>query len=89
MSEVKKAPDRKCVGCGEMKPKASLIRIVRSKDGDVFIDPTNKANGRGAYICRDAGCFAKCRKSKRLDKAFGSSVPDGIYAALEEMLKNE
>ncbi len=89
MNETKKVPDRKCVGCGEMKPKASLVRIVRSKDGNVFIDPTGKANGRGAYICRDVNCFAKCRKAKRLDKAFGAGVPDSVYASLEEMLKNE
>lgn len=89
MSEIKKAPDRKCVGCGEMKPKSSLIRVVRSKEGKIFIDPTNKANGRGAYICGDIACFAKCRKAKRLDKAFGVSVPDEVYAGLEGMLKNE
>lgn len=89
MSEAKNSPDRKCVGCGEMKPKSNLVRIVRSKEGNIFIDPTGKANGRGAYICRDLACFAKCRKAKRLDKAFGTGVPDEVYLSLEGMLKNE
>ena len=87
MSEVKKAPDRKCVGCGEMKPKASLIRIVRSKEGDVFIDPTNKANGRGAYICRNAECLKKAQKSKRIERSFECAIPDEIFEAMERELK--
>ncbi len=86
MNKPKKKPERKCLGCGEMKEKSQLIRIVRSGDGRVYIDRTGKANGRGAYICESKGCFTKCRKAKRLDKAFGLPVPDEVYASLEGMV---
>ena len=89
MNKPKKKPERKCLGCGEMKDKSVLIRIVRSSDGRVFIDKTGKANGRGAYICDSKTCFSKCRKAKRLDKAFGLSVPDEIYASLEGLLEKQ
>ena len=80
----RKTPFRKCVGCGEMKPKAELSRVVRNVCGGIELDKTGKKNGRGAYICDDVNCFAKCRKAKRLDKAFGVSVPDEVYAQLEK-----
>ena len=79
----KKIPMRKCVGCGEMKPKRELIRVVRCVDGEIRLDKTGRLNGRGAYICGDVQCFAKCRKQKRMDKAFGCAVPDEVYAQLE------
>jgi len=83
----KKTPFRKCVGCGEMFPKSQLIRVVRSPQGEIALDKTGKLNGRGAYICDDARCFAACRKAKRLDKAFGASVPESVYLKLEEAVK--
>lgn len=89
MIKAKKKPERKCLGCGEMKDKSRLIRIVRSTDGKVFIDRTGKANGRGAYICDSLDCFVKCRKAKRFDKAFGLSVPDDVYASLEGLINKE
>ena len=86
--QPKKIPMRKCVGCGEMKPKKELRRIVRSPEGEISLDLTGKKSGRGAYICDDKACFAKCRKQKRLDKAFGESVPDTVYAQLEQAVEN-
>ncbi|MBO4501477.1 MAG: YlxR family protein [Clostridia bacterium] len=84
----KKTPFRKCVGCGEMKPKQDLIRVVKTPEGEIRLDKTGRLNGRGAYICDDKACFAKCRKQKRLDKAFGESVPDTVYAQLEQAVEN-
>ena len=82
----KKVPMRMCTGCGEMKPKKELVRIVRNSDGEVSLDTTGKKPGRGAYICKDPQCLKKAKKAKRLERAFGCAVPDEIYARLEEEL---
>ena len=79
----KKIPMRKCNGCGEQKPKKELVRIVKSPDGEVSLDLTGKASGRGAYICNNAECLKKARKSHRIDKAFEIAIPDEVY---EQML---
>ena len=90
MQKVKKTPLRMCLGCGEMKDKRELVRIVRDKEGGIFADPTSKAAGRGAYICRSAECLAKAKKGRRLEKAFSCRVPDEVYEALErELTGNE
>ncbi|MGI6715882.1 MAG: RNase P modulator RnpM [Eubacteriales bacterium] len=86
MVKPKKKPERKCIGCGEMKEKSSLIRIVRSPEGNIFIDKSLKANGRGAYICNNVSCLAKCQKAKRFDKAFGLPVPAEVYENLEGLI---
>ena len=62
----KKIPKRMCTGCMEVKPKKELIRIVRNKEGEVFVDPTGKKNGRGAYICRNIQCLEKAFKSNSI-----------------------
>ena len=77
---------RRCVGCREMKEKRELLRIVRNNEGEIFVDPTGKKNGRGAYICPDAECLKKARKAKRLERAFEMQVPDEIYERLEKEL---
>ncbi len=84
-----KVPLRKCVGCQEMKSKKELIRIVSNKDGQVHLDPTGKAHGRGAYICRQKECFQKIMKNKALNRAFQRDVPDGVYKMLEAEFKKE
>jgi len=84
----RKKPTRKCVGCNEMKEKQQLLRIVRDKEGNVFIDPTGKKSGRGAYICRDIKCFEAAKKCRRLEKAFDTRIPDEIYATLKEQLES-
>lgn len=89
MADEKSKPLRKCLGCGEMRTKDRLIRVVRDKDGNVSIDKTCKANGRGAYICNSVACFEKCRKSCRLEKTFKSKIDADIYTALSAMLENE
>ena len=86
----KKIPMRKCNGCGEQKPKKELVRIVKSPDGEVSLDLTGKASGRGAYICNDAECLKKARKSHRIDKAFEIAIPDEVYQQmLTEISKYE
>lgn len=86
----KKIPMRKCNGCGEQKPKKELVRIVKSPDGEVSLDLTGKASGRGAYICNNAECLQKARKSHRIDKAFEIAIPDEVYEQmLAEISKDE
>lgn len=82
--KAKKIPLRKCLGCSEGKPKRELIRIVKNKEGDIFVDLTGKANGRGAYICKNPECLEKAKKSKRLNKALEVEIPDIVY---EDLLK--
>ncbi len=81
-------PMRKCTGCNEMRPKKELVRVVRSPEGDVSLDLTGKKPGRGAYVCRDAACLAKARKTGRLERAFSCEIPAEIYERMEEELKN-
>ena len=84
--QKKKTPLRKCTGCGEMKPKKELVRVVRSPEGDISIDLTGKKNGRGAYVCRDVQCLKKARKSKRIERAFECAIPDDVYIKMEQEL---
>ena len=81
---MKDAPLRMCIVCREMKQKNELIRVVKNKDGEIFVDNTFKANGRGAYICKDQQCLSKCIKSKVLNKVFKQSIDDTTYQNLSE-----
>ena len=87
--KVKKIPQRKCVGCGEMKSKKDLIRVVRSPEGDISLDLTGKKAGRGAYVCPDKECITKAYKGHRLEKALEKQVNDDVYKKLLEELKHE
>lgn len=80
----KKIPMRKCVGCQEMKEKKSLIRVVRTAEGDIILDDTGKKNGRGAYICKRLECFKKAKKTKELERSLGVSVSEQVYEELEK-----
>ena len=82
MQKTKKVPQRKCIACQERDSKKGLIRIVKNKEGEIFIDLTGKANGRGAYICKDCKCLKKAIKSKALNRAFKMEVPDEVYEKL-------
>ena len=84
--QPKKTPMRKCVGCGEMKPKKELRRIVRSPEGEISLDLTGKKSGRGAYICADPACLEKAQKGKRLERAFECAISPEIYGALAASL---
>jgi predicted RNA-binding protein YlxR (DUF448 family) len=87
--QQKKVPMRMCTGCGEMKPKKELVRIVRNNVGEVSLDKTGKKPGRGAYMCKNAECFKKARKTKRLERAFGCEIPQEIYSRIEEELTTD
>ena len=67
---AKKIPMRMCIGCGEMKPKKELIRVVKSPEGEITLDFTGKKAGRGAYLCRSQECLTQAQKSRRLEKSF-------------------
>ncbi|KPU28174.1 nucleic-acid-binding protein implicated in transcription termination [Caloranaerobacter sp. TR13] len=86
----RKVPLRKCVGCSEQKPKKELVRIVKNKEGIVSVDLKGKANGRGAYICRNIDCLEKAIKGKKLNKALEIDIPQEVYIKLkEELTKDE
>ncbi len=86
--QQKKIPLRKCTGCGEMKPKKELVRVVKTPEDEILMDLTGRKNGRGAYICRDVECLKKARKSKRIEKSFQCSIPDEVYDKMEQELKS-
>ena len=88
MATVKKQPQRKCIGCGEVKDKKELIRIVRTPEGEMELDRTGRKNGRGAYICDSSVCLEKARKSKGLDRSFKMSIPAEVYDKLNEEIKS-
>ncbi len=83
----KKIPMRQCLGCREMKPKRELIRVVRSPEEEISLDFKGKKPGRGAYLCPDPACLARARKSRALERAFSAQIPDEVYAALEEQMR--
>ena len=82
----RKIPLRKCIGCGEMKDKRELVRIVRNKEGEISVDLVGKKPGRGAYICKNAACLDKAQKAKRLERAFSSRIEPEIYDTMRREL---
>ena len=84
MVQKKKIPLRKCIGCGEMKEKRELIRIVRSPEGEISLDRVGRKPGRGAYLCPSLDCLKAARKAHRLERTFSCAVPEEIYDRLEE-----
>ena len=85
--QMRKVPMRMCTGCGQMKPKRELVRVVKSQDGEIALDLTGKKAGRGDYVCRDIECLQKARKARRLEKAFSCRIPDEVYDRMEEELQ--
>ena len=86
---MKKIPMRMCTGCGEMKPKRELIRVVKSPEGKIALDRTGRLPGRGAYVCPDLECLKKARKTRRLERVFSSAIPEEVYDALEKELGSD
>lgn len=84
MALQKKIPLRKCVATGEMHPKKEMIRVVRSKEGEVSVDMTGKKSGRGAYVSKSEAAIAAAKKKKVLDNQLEVKVPEEIY---EELLR--
>lgn len=86
--KYKKIPLRSCLVTHERLPKNELIRIVKNKDGEVFVDITGKINGHGAYIKRDNDALDKAIKSKILDKYLETSISDEIYDEIRNIINN-
>ena len=84
----KKVPLRKCLGCDEMIGKKGLLRIVRSKEGEISLDLTGKKSGRGAYICKDIQCFEKARKRKAFERSLKCGIPDEVYDRLRQEIES-
>ena len=82
----RKIPMRMCVGCREMKPKMTLLRVVKPQDGDARIDRTGKAPGRGAYVCDDIECLKKARKTRALERALDCAIEADVFDQLEKQI---
>ena len=93
----KRVPLRMCVGCGEMKPKKELLRIVKAPDstdengavipGEISLVTTGRKPGRGAYICHNPACLQAAAKARRLERAFSCRIEPAVYEALEEEMR--
>ena len=84
---MKKVPLRQCVGCGEMKPKKEMMRVLKTNEDEICLDVTGKKNGRGAYLCPDPQCLKKAIKSKALDRSLEVTIPQEIYDRLEKEME--
>jgi predicted RNA-binding protein YlxR (DUF448 family) len=84
--KVRKIPMRQCMGCNEHKEKPTLLRVVRSPEGEVSLDFTGKKSGRGAYVCRDVACLRRVRKSRRIDRVLECEIPDAVWDRMEKEL---
>lgn len=92
----KKIPMRMCTGCGEMKPKKELVRVVKAPEktdengvvtgGEISLDLTGRKPGRGAYVCHDPECLRKARKARRFERAFFCKIPDEVYETMEAQI---
>ena len=84
MATVKKKPQRQCTGCGEMRDKSDLIRVIRTPEDKIEVDFTGKKNGRGAYLCNNPDCLAKARKRKSLERSLKMAIPAEVYDKISE-----
>ena len=85
---AKKIPMRQCIGCGEMKSKKEMLRILRTQEEEIILDATGRKNGRGAYICPNAECLKRAKKSKGLERSFKMKIEDEIYDSLTKEIEN-
>jgi hypothetical protein len=84
MPKQRKIPLRQCIACRELKEKKQMLRIVKNKEGEIFLDFSGKAAGRGAYICDSEECIKKLKKMRLINKTFSCEVDDKVYSAIEE-----
>jgi len=89
MSAVKKIPMRKCLGCGEMKPKKELVRVIKTPENEILLDKTGRQNGRGAYICNNLDCLNRALKSKGLERSFNTALPTDVVESLKEAMEKD
>lgn len=79
---VRKIPLRKCTGCGEMKSKKEMIRVIKTPEEEIMLDTTGKKNGRGAYICNSIDCLNQAIRQKGLERSLKTEIPKEIYDSL-------
>lgn len=84
---TKKFPQRQCIGCGEMKNKKEMIRILKTPEGEFVLDATGRKNGRGAYLCPSMECLKKAIRTKGLERSFKMAIPKEVYEALEKEME--
>ena len=82
----RKIPSRQCIGCGEMKEKREMLRVIKTPENVIVLDVTGKKNGRGAYLCHSVDCFRKAVKLKALEKSLKTAIPTEVYEKLEKEL---
>ncbi|MCI9067416.1 MAG: YlxR family protein [Lachnospiraceae bacterium] len=87
MSVKRKSPQRQCIGCGEMRDKRELIRILKTAEGDIILDATGKKNGRGAYLCFSRKCLERAVKGRGLERSFKMPVSAEVYENLRKELE--
>lgn len=85
---AKKIPLRQCVGCGEMKGKKDMMRVLKTAENEICLDLSGKKNGRGAYVCKSKDCLQKAGKNKGLERSFKMSIPKEVYETLEKEFEN-
>ena len=85
---AKKIPLRQCVGCGEMKGKKDMMRVLKTSEEEICLDVTGKKNGRGAYICPNMDCFLAAKKTKGLERSLKMAIPEEIYEELQKEMQN-
>ena len=83
----KKIPMRQCIGCGEMKPKKEMLRVIKTAEEEIMLDTTGRKNGRGAYLCPNSECLKKAIKDKGLDRSFKMSIPKDVYEILTKEME--
>lgn len=81
---AKKIPMRQCIGCGEMKNKRDMMRVLKTAENEIVLDVTGKKNGRGAYLCYRLECLKKARANKGLERSFKMNIPSDVYDTMEK-----
>lgn len=84
---VKKIQLRQCIGCGEMKSKKEMIRVIKTAEDQILLDATGRKNGRGAYLCPSMECFKKAVKGRGLERSFKMAIPREVYETLEKEME--
>ncbi len=85
---MKKVPLRQCIGCGEMKSKKEMIRVIKTAENEILLDATGRKNGRGAYVCPSRECLEKAIKNRGLERSFKMAIPKEVYDTLKEEMEN-
>jgi len=87
LSTNRKVPMRQCTGCGEMKSKKEMMRVLKTAENEVVLDTTGRKNGRGAYLCFSLECLKKARKNRGLERSLKIAIPAEVYDSLEKELE--